>query len=309
MNEVNNEYSWAVQEWWNPSGSFDRLQFLSNSSIDIKEFCAIVDRWLSEIIETYNTRLDIRCFVSDDFDISYILNEYKDSDIAIKTIDWKDFIIFWINIRDRRLSEEESSDIKEYIVNKVDSILRKIEEWWWFENYAINTLNRSLNRGFTFERKSFWVEEVFKLWWFNFGWTMEEISSFIDSNVLTDRMFWLRDNNWELISLLMIWDDFETTEWSVLEEYQWTWVIEPLLIAANWILVENWESKWVYAHMRWNRSIWPWLKSWLRVNTKVDNILRNLVEVEWNMEHFLEWSLDSSLFTDELLENIRNFIN
>lgn len=107
----------------------------------------------------------------------------------------------------------------------------------------------------------------------------------------------------------MIWDDSETTEWSVLPEYQWTWTIEPLLIISNWILIDNWNSDNVYAHMRWDRSIWPWLKSWFRIDDRSDNILTNLVEVEWNMEHFLEWTLDTSLYTEDLLEYIRNFTN
>jgi hypothetical protein len=309
MNEINNEYSWAVQEWWNTNGSYNRLQFLSNDSINLESFCEIVEQWLSKITKTSNSRLDIRCFISDNFEISYILDKYKDSDMTVKTIDWKDFITFWINIGERKLSEEEVNGIKDFVNDKVDDILRKTEEWGWFENYAISTLNRLLDRWFTFERESFWVDEVFDLWWYNFGWSRYEISSFIEWNIWNDKMFWLRNSEWILISLVMIWDDSESTEWSVLEEYQSTWTIEPLLIATNWILIDNWDADNVYAHMRWNRSIWPWLKSWLRINKNdwINNILINLVEVEWNMEHFLEWTLDTSLFTEQLLEEIRKF--
>lgn len=309
MNEVNNEYFWLVQEWWNENSTYRWLQYISNDYITLEKFYGIIEKWLSDIVNTNNTRLDIRSFILNDFDISYMKNKYKNSDIAIKKVDWKLYIIFWINIGDRKLSEEKMDELRKNIRTKIINIASKTRDWWWFEQYSIDILKEAKDKWFSFERKYFWVDEVFTLWWDNFGWAKEDISSFMKQNEWKDRVFWLRDEEWVLISLLMIANDFETSEWSVLKEYQGHWVIEPLIIASNWLLVAKWEWENIYAHMRCNRSLSPWLKWWLRINAEnwTENILTNFVEVEGVMEQFLEWILDTSLFTKKLLKEIRDF--
>ncbi len=219
-------------------------------------------------------------------------------------------ITFWLNFSERKVSQEQIRKIKDFVVNKVDKILWDIENNWWFVYSSIEEIQNIRKQWYRFERNNFETEEVFELWWKNFDWTREDIRSFIQNNQNNNQMFWLRNVNWILVALMMFWDDSETTEWWVLEEYQWQWLIVPLLLTTHGLMIQEWRHHEVYAHLRWNRSIWPWLKSWLRIDNTfwTDNILYNHVEVEWNLEHFVEWILDSSLFSDLLLCEINKFI-
>jgi len=307
MNEVNNEYSCTIQEGWNMI-PYSILMYYSGDIIDTESFIDIVNDWLSLINNTENTRLDIRLAISDDFDISLINEIYSGYDLVVREIWNSRTIIFWYNLWERKLSEDKLLETKDFVKIKIDKALNFIENEGWFEVYAINTLNNTESRWLQFENLNFQIEEVYNLWWINFGWTREEVQVFIENS--SERMFWLRNSNWILISLLMIWNDYETTEWSVEQNYQWQWIIEPLLILVNWIYILNWLWENIFAHLRYNRSIWPWIKFWLRVqnNYSTQNILTNYVNIEWNMEHFVEGVLDKSLYTKYLLNKISKFI-
>jgi len=308
---VNTQYSWELQEWWNINWSYSRVQYFSWELTNLDWFLRLVEEWDRYISETDNTRLDIRVALSDDFDISYIRKNFPDSDISVKRIWETKYLMFWLNIGERKLSEEKIQKVKNYVNCKVDKLLEYINKEWWFEQYAENILEIAKWRWLRFEKNNFEIQEIYDLWWENFWWTKDQISNFIETNAWRDVMFWLRDDSWLLIALIMIWDDYETTEWAVLEDFQNIWIIEPLLLVVNGLFIDKWEGEDIYAHMRWNRSIWPWIKSWLRINKQdeTDNILTNLVEVKWEMTHFLEWTLDTNLFTKNLLEKIRDFRN
>ncbi len=84
VDNINNEYSWNLQEWWNTQGSYSRVQYLSSEILDTNSFINIINEWINLISSTGNTRLDIRSIISNDFDIWVLKQDFPDWDIATK---------------------------------------------------------------------------------------------------------------------------------------------------------------------------------------------------------------------------------
>lgn len=315
MNKLkNSNYSWSLIEWWNIDWSYNRIQYSSNDIITkLSDLTILVTEWISLLNENTNkNRLDIRVKI-DENNIN-ILNDLKISfpnlDISRKKHNWHNFfhIIIWKNKNNREIAEQEIESIKSFVKSKINANLEYIDNKGWFENFALLKLEEIIDMWYKFEKENFSIDEVFELWSDSFWWTLSSIESLlnnINSNN-NEQLYWLRNQSWELISIVLI-TDWESTEWATKKKFQWHWLIEPLLIYANANFINKaWKDKCnLYVHARYNRSISPSVKSWMTffIDDDFQYILTNHVEIDWEYQSFVEWVLDNSMYTENIIKS------
>lgn len=314
----NNEYSWTILEWWNHNWSYWRIQYSSRQLVDnIWELSDLFELWLYYLNSSNNkSRLDMRFIISKWIfsELKILEQDFWSMDISIKQFDKKSdvlHLILWKNTQERELDIKEINKIKEYINKKINDTLNYIDSMEWFENFCMYHLDVVKNKKYRFEKNNFDVSEIYNLWWNNFWWEEHDILILLER--LDDKnncIYWLRDENGRLISIVLI-IDWETTEWATLAELQWHKIIESLLIFANSDQIEkkSREKLELYVHARYDRSISPAIKSWMvfNLNSPYRNLLTNLVEVEWDMQTFVEWVLDTSKYTDEIINSYLSY--
>ncbi len=311
-NTDNVSYSWSLLNWWNDYWSYHRVQYYSEEIHNYDDIIWLVEKWLEKIKNMENKdkiRLDIRVNIYDDYFLIKKLKGLK-YDCSVKKFNWSNIsqLIIWINWSLRKISEEKISEMQDYIKEKINNSLEIIKENWWFEKYALDQLERIKKMGYCFETENFTEDEIFTLWKKSFWWSKEEIKGLIKSNC--NNIYWLRNNKWELVSLVLI-SDWETTEWATKEKYQKNWFIEPLLIFSNSKMINLlWKDRLkLYVHARHDRSIWPSIKTWMSFNTNnwLQFILTNHVQIDDNYQSFVEWVLDNELYTQKIIDSYLNY--
>lgn len=308
-------YSGSLQQWWNINGSYNRIQYFNSDELDNYEsLYSLVQEWIQKLQESSSqTRLDIRVSISQyniEF-LEYLKRDFWDIDISFKKYSNNSYIqlIIGKNKNQRELPFETIEKIKLYVRQKVENAILEVEKKGWFENFALQQLSNLKKEWITFEKRDFQVEEVFNLWKDSFWWEKSAVEELISNQSKMSALYGLRNQLWELISLVFI-TDWETTEWVTKKEYQSKWYIEPLLIYANSNVISNfWENVELYVHARYNRSLSPAIKSWM--NFQIDEnrqfLLTNHVEIDGEYQTFVEGILDTSLYSSQLIESYLSF--
>lgn len=310
-NLTSSAYSWSLLCWWNLCGTYKRIQYNSEEiCTHIWSVTQIVEQGISYLLDSAeNTRLDIRLIIHPDVvkDIPMLRTLFWDMDMSLKQYEQEEYLhlIIWKNKLERVLDEQVVQDIQFYTRNKVCSTIDLLEDMWGFEKFAISELNKIKKRGFYFVKDNFTIEEVHELWGKTFWWEKENIANLLSNSWQSAYLYGLRNSIHELISLVLI-SDWETTEWATRSDYQWRKLIEPLLIFANsdFISTNGKQNTRLYVHARYNRSISPSVKSGMRFCFRDDlpHLLTNHVEIDWEYQTFVEWVLDSSLYTDKIFD-------
>jgi len=308
-----NRYSWNLTTWWNLNWSYDRIQYYNEEVIiNFSEITSLITQWIVHLKENETkTRLDIRIKTSKELitNLEKLKKIFWNIDISIKKFyqDNNFDIIIWKNSKEREVSEKEIETIKSYIKSKIYITLDYINKQEGFEKYALKKLSNIIKEWYKFENTNFKTEEILELWNDSFWWNKESVQSLLDNH--KDNIYWLRNKKWELISSILI-SNWETTEWATKKNYQWKWLIEPLLIYANSSYIKKvWQNKSkIYVQARYNRSIWPSIKSWMNfiLCNNLQYILTNHVEIEWEYQNFVEWVLDTSQYSEKIIKSYLN---
>lgn len=317
MEEINTSYSWKLKEWWNLNWTYDRIQYFDNNLIySYQQIVELVNEWIKQQTSLNNnsSRIDIRVNIYDTPNNLKQLENltwlFWNIDTSIKKFNWWDIaqLIIWKNWKEREVLQKDIKQLQEFVKWKIQINLDLLKKQDWFENYALKQLNYIKNLWYTFEKNNFTIDEVYNLWNSGFWWNKTEIQNLLSSNI--DNLYWLRNTKWELIALVLI-TDWESTEWATKKEFQRQWLIEPLLIFSNSNIIDiEWSDKCkIYVQARYNRSISPSVKTWMRFITP-DNLqfmLTNHVTIDNEYQSFAEWVLDNKLYTRKIIDSYLQF--
>ncbi|MDP2103955.1 MAG: hypothetical protein Q8K26_03475, partial [Candidatus Gracilibacteria bacterium] len=292
-------------------GTYDRIQYNSDEPCSsLLEIIRIIELGNSYLDDSKKeVHLDIRLIIDKALidDLPKLNRIFGDIDISIKKYDNEEVFYLMIgkNTSKRALELQEIEDIKTYVKNKINSTLAFLDQLGGFEEFAISELEKIRQMGFTFEKDNFSVDEIYSLWSNSFGWTKETIGGLLNSLNGDNFLYGLRNEKGELISLVLI-SAQETTEWATRKDYQGRKLIESLLIFANSHYINNLgkgNAK-LYVHARYNRSVTPAVKSGMKFfnNDELQYLLTNLVKVDGEYQTFVEGVLDSSLYTDKIIQ-------
>lgn len=308
-------YSWMLQEWWNDYWSYNRIQYFSSEIFTnyLSVYCILqkgIDK-LSKI--STQTRLDIRISINENnlIFLEYLKKDFWNIDISIKKFNNTSIVqvILWKNKWLREVSFWNIQKIKRSVSTKINNTLNYINKVWWFENFAISQLDMIKQDWMYFEKDNFDISEILLLWSESFWWNEVSIKKLIKNNCWNSRLYWLRNKVWELISLVLI-TDWETTEWVTKKDYQWRWYINPLLIYANSnCITDIWNNLELYVHARCDRSLSPSIKSWMefQIDDNRQYLLTSHVEIDGEYQTFVEWILNTLLYTSKLVDNYLSF--
>lgn len=317
MEEINTSYSWKLKEWWNLNWTYDRIQYFDNNLIySYQQIVELVNEWIKQQTSLNNnsSRIDIRVNIYDTPNNLKQLENltwlFWNIDTSIKKFNWWDIaqLIIWKNWKEREVLQKDIKQLQEFVKWKIQINLDLLKKQDWFENYTLKQLNYIKNLWYTFEKNNFTIDEVYNLWNSGFWWNKTEIQNLLSSNI--DNLYWLRNTKWELIALVLI-TDWESTEWATKKEFQRQWLIEPLLIFSNSNIIDiEWSDKCkIYVQARYNRSISPSVKTWMRFITP-DNLqfmLTNHVTIDNEYQSFAEWVLDNKLYTRKIIDSYLQF--
>lgn len=276
------EYSGKIANGWNPTGTYDRLQFQGEMPPEqIAEF--LHDEALPRFNKSGNTRLDLR--IKPDSPITqFVLPPQQDLEISA--------------IRDPRLA----------IIKEITLCLNKPVRQVQDKERIVKSIDTSIAKGLDakiqmppedlfFVNTGFSAAELENLWSNTFGWDIDSCQVLIDSiekSRTADRVYGIRCENGELIAALLLSQQSngiaETTEWAVDQKRRRKGLITPLLIYSNLMWTNANPNDSVYAHLRVGRSTTPALRAGMRLfYGKQSNILTNHVTVsadeprdEWN---------------------------
>ena len=174
----------------------------------------------------------------------------------------------------------------------------------------ILTIPDAMGLGLRFETnmKNFSVAEIYDHWGKMFDWTQKKVTALL-KNPGESKIYGLRNTDGKLVACMFM-SDGESTEWSVSPDMQGQGIITPLLLFAHADQIRsNGYNTDIYAHLRYNRSISPSIRSGMKFYTHfgTPNILTNHVSVENDLTHFVEGNVDTNVFTPEIIEKILNY--
>lgn len=295
---------WRLLTQW----AFDRLQTISMDP-DNPAWWEEIILAISNAIEKQEIsdidRFDLRSYVDDSFNINSIKKFFPDIDYSLRFDGDNKFLTLWLNFDTRNIWEKAIQDYKTFVTYKTLTVLDSIEKNWGFELHVINELEKLAQYNLTVVNSWIQTDELLSLWEENFEWTKEEIEGFIPE-ISENNFLWLRDENNKLVAAMMVSYDsqnvWETTEWAVDTDFQWKWLIHPLLLIMNAKLIDN-DLEQVYVHARYNRSVSAGIRSWYKLVT--DSILTNHVRVEWEYTHFTELVIDKDKFSESIMNRLR----
>ncbi len=302
-------YSGSVENCLFKASSYERVQTISmdpSNPASWNEVLLALEN-ICERTDVTETRFDFRSYVNDDFTISEISEKYPSIDYSLRDDGENKFLTLGYNFGIRQLQNEEIWKLKTFVCHKAIRALESISHFESYHDYILSELEKLNSYDLTIVNS--WVSalELFELWGGNFGWEYEDIQNFLKFTWEND-FFAMRDKQGELIAACMVSYDsesiWETTEWAVSEKYQWKGLIHPLLFVVNARLIDAGLEQ-IYAHARYNRSVSAGVRSGYRLLT--DSILTNHVEVEWGYTHLAEIVIDRDKFTQEIMEELRQY--
>lgn len=307
-NSLEMEYSWTVQEWWNETGSYDRLQFSWNFSSQNEIIDFLNDEALNKFNNSQRSRLDIRWKVENiiNQDIKELQEKFPSIELShLYNQNYSEIveeIIIWKNKEERAIWTDAEKIVQSYSHLKLEE-LQNID----INNLARFSLEQMQNLWYQFETERFSAQELFELWWDNFGWSLEQAELYTNNDREDEKIFGIRDSRDGHLAAAILISHWESTEWAVEKNYQWQGAIIPLLFYSNiWWLQNNPETN-LQVFARYNRSVSPAIKTGFAFpKENIAGILTNHVDV-WETETPDSWNIWKNNFWDTNWEHLRSF--